>query len=677
MLGVGLAAGRSRSGWASLGLSMLVPMLAALALALVPEPGVCQVSEPPQAASEQTPTDAKKLSIRWLQPVELRPGAALIVHAEGLQPGASVEARLSGAFGKREVPVLRRERDRVAIRVPHDLPAGAVKLRIYQGERKSKPRLAQVREPATLDRMRDAIGGLAVFLLGLTLVSRAFRNYAGQSLRTQLARLTQNGARCLSLGTLVGGLTQATTSSAGILLGMLGARLLSQRAALHLLLGIQVGAATAGAFLPLFASRQGLWVVTLGGLLSLIARNRKTEALGRIVLGCGLMLVGLSFLQSGIRPLVAEPEILPYLQIVSGEGVVPAAAGVAVGALLAALLQGPGPAFAVVLSLTQSTTLLSLSDGLTMLAGTPLGATLGTLVLGAPAGAAGRRLAVGHVLLGISMFAIMLVGIPVWTHIAEALVGGDAARVVYGENALRPEMAGHLGAAFIVAQAAAAVGCLPLRDPLDRLCQRISKERVPAAAAGAELQPDLIEVLGACRSAVLALGEVVATRERGPAVQAETAIARARSAVSGLLTSLERRPAEPAIDLATITACLHLATATDGALRVAERALELDLATDEQGAQHLARVQSLLVEGMEALVAHVSGLQPLSLEEVQAREIRLNALEAEARSATGRGESLSNRLWLSELSSACEAVGNHIYRLGTALASTPFHSQRP
>jgi hypothetical protein len=113
---------------------------------------------------------------------------------------------------------------------------------------------------------------------------------------------------------------------------------------------------------------------------------------------------------------------------------------------------------------------------------------------------------------------------------------------------------------------------------------------------------------------------------------------------------------------------LHLATATDGALSVAERALERDFVTEPEGARHLSRVHVLLMEGIEALLAHAEGRKALELEQVQAREIRLNALEAEARALTASGEALAERLWQSELTSACEAIGNHLYRLANALA---------
>lgn len=656
------------------GLRVGVPLLivAGLFLWLTGNPGG-PANDVPEPDEDDTPD---KLSVRWLDPIEVPPGGAVVAHVDGLTD-EPVSARLSLDDGKQEVPVLRRDGDRLSIRIPRDTPRGATKLRVYQGERKSKPRLMQVRPIPVRDLARDAAGGLAVLLVGLALVGRAFRSYAGQRLRSQLARMTQSAGRGLTLGALVGGLSQSTTSSAGILLGMLRARLLPQRAAVSLMIGVQAGAATAGAVLPMFASREALWVVALGGLWTAMAGDRLGRAFGHMVLGAGLLFLGLSLMQAGVRPLLSEPAILPYLHQLTAEDGIARVSAMGLGALIAALLQGPGPAFMVVLSLTQSTGLLSLSDGLYILAGTPLGATLGTVALGLRAGEGGRRLAFVHVLVGLVMSVITFALVPAWAGLAVALVDGDPNTLRYGARVLRPDMAGHLAVGFVAAQTAAALACLPLQRVIDRLATRWTPTSDSDEYAPSGRDETLVPVLSACRQAVLSLGEVVVTRDRAPAVVAERAIAEARSAVTGLLRGLERDPDLAPSDLATVTACLHLATATDGALRVAERALERDLATDDSGARHLARVQALLVEGMEALVQHAEGQRALNLEDMQAREIRLNALEAEARAPTGgHAGTLGDRLWLSELSSACEAIGNHIYRLGNALASTPMRPSK-
>ncbi|MGD8858861.1 MAG: Na/Pi symporter [Myxococcales bacterium] len=612
--------------------------------------------------------DSDKLSIAWVSP-QARPGQAVIAHVEGLEDAGEVTAKVSVSGDKRSARVLRRDAERVVVRLPRDLPSGPIKLRVYQHGEKSKPRLMQIRTIPLRDMAREALGGLAVLLVGLTMVGRAFGDFAGRRLRERMGAMTRATPRAVGLGALVGGMTQSTTMSAGVLLGMLRARLLPARAAAVVLLGVQLGAATAGAILPLFAIREALWVVVLGAIWTGVARDRQARALGHILLGCGLLFLGLQLMQEGFRPLLSDPTLLPLLDDLGRKRSVALVASVSLGALLAGLLQGPGPAFAVVLGLTQSTGLLSLHDGLTILSGAALGSTLGTIAIGWPAGQGGRRLAVSHFLIGASVSLVALLGVPLWTLLAERLVAGDPAAVSPGAHVLRPAMAAHLSAGFVLSQLGGALVVLPLLPWLGRIAARVAPTSRAVAFAG---DRDLVAVLGACRAAIVSLGEVLESRDRAPAVAAEHAIAEARSMVGALMSTAGPREPPDADEVATATMCLHLATSIDGALRVAERALARDLTTDARGREHLATVHGLLVEGIEALVAHAQGRAELELGDVQQREIRLNKLEADARSPSGEGEELTDQLWVSELLAACEAIGNHLYRLANALSSQRF-----
>ena len=621
-----------------------------------------------EPASDDPDTE-QRLSVRWVQPVEVRPGDAVIAEVDGVDSSDALSARFSTQQGKSNAKILRRDESRIVIQVPRDLATGVAKLRVYQSDRKSKPRLLQVRPMSLSDLLRSALGGLAFLIVGLSLVARAFRHSADQRLRNHLTTMTQNSVRSAGLGAMIGALSQSTTGSAGIMVGMLRARLIHGHAALAVLLGAQLGAATAGALLPLFASRQALWIVALGVLWTFAAGSRWARALGQIVLGCGVLFLGLAFMQEGLRPLLSEPALAPVVASLAGAQGATLLLSVALGALLAALLQGPGPAFAVIAALAQSSSLLSLTESLYILAGCGLGSSLGTLIVGVPIGYKGRRLALGHVVLGLVSLLVTMLGASLFGGVASMLLDTSAETVRYGVRVLRPHMASHLGLAFVFSQGVSAALCLLLLPSIERLLSRLV--RGSAQTHDAHQVPSLRPVLTACRVAILSLGKVVQTRDRAYAVEAERAIGEARGAVTSLLNQLsdDGELKNGAITMGNLTACLHLSTATDGALRVAERALESDLSMHDVGATQLAQIQALLVEGIESLVAYAEGEKTLNLEEVQAREIRLNALEAQARTANATASALPAALWVSELSSACEAIGNHIYRLANALMS--------
>jgi Na+/phosphate symporter len=160
------------------------------------------------------------------------------------------------------------------VRIPPQVPYGQFKLRVSQGERRSKPWVMTLTPLPRHRMLRDVFGGLALFALGLRTVSRSLRAYAGQRVRARLGRMTRAPLVAALWGVLGGVLAQGTTACAALFAGLLDARMLEVRRASFLLIGSQLGAAFAAVLLPLFAPRAALWFIAIGVLGLFVARSR-------------------------------------------------------------------------------------------------------------------------------------------------------------------------------------------------------------------------------------------------------------------------------------------------------------------------------------------------------------------------------------------------------------------
>jgi hypothetical protein len=166
--------------------------------------------------------EADKLRIESAKPLELAPGAAVVVRVANALPG---DGPLKVEVSKTPAEVLYRAEDQLVVRVPSKLEFGQAKLRVLQGERKSKPWVLTLRPLPRSEILRNVIGGLALFVLGLRMVGRSLRAYAGRRIRGALSTLTQGFVRPAALGAVTGFLTQSTTSAAGLLARLLAARM--------------------------------------------------------------------------------------------------------------------------------------------------------------------------------------------------------------------------------------------------------------------------------------------------------------------------------------------------------------------------------------------------------------------------------------------------------------------
>jgi Na+/phosphate symporter len=642
-----------------------------------------------------------KLDVLAVAPSEPTPGSALQIRfAGGGGPARGLVRAFLGvpeADGTRtvELEILERRPDssEVVVRLPKEVGAGRHKLRLQRGDdrdTRSKPFDVRIKAINRQKVFRSVMGGLALLVFGLRTMSRGSRTYTGQRSHGLVAAVARRRTTAVVLGVVVGGITQFTTTAAGLMVGLIESHLVGAAAATAVLLGAQLGAAAAPSVLGLTSTaREGLLLVTMGVIWLSLAGDRRGQALGKIILGCGLLFYGLHLLRIGFEPLVSNPEILPYIDRFHAERWSGLAICVGTGVLLSALLQGPAPVFALVLGLTQVSGRIDLQSALAILAGTGLGASIGAAVVAWPFGAEPRRMARLYFISALIGTVLLALTVNLWAFLADELVASQAHEFAYGKKVLMPHIGKHLVAGFAMSQAAVTTLlalALPLLVRVLRRTQPVRPQALDGAAGVAALRQGLARVLRLHHEALRAVLDLSLAGHRARGGASEHALADARGELESLFTGAVRtREDHP--ELARLRqaalATLQLQRSMEDLLRHAERSTERAIALSPVGetwqlapaaARTVQALHALLVEGLDALQGQLEGRLLPDVDAARTREIRLNALEGETRQALlagGDGEprELAHRLISTDLVNAYENVGNQVYRLHDALAS--------
>lgn len=651
---------------------------------------------PPAALPVATSGEGAELDILEVKPNEVTPGSAVEVTFSGGGP-APITARFSQSVHefKGNAEILHRTDNRVFVRVPKDAKLGAAKLRLQQGDEKSKPYDLRI-EPVNHRKLfRSVIGGLALLVFGLAMLSTGSRAYAGQRSQGTIARVARRTPAAMGLGLVIGGVTQFTTTAAGLVVGLIESHLLAVGPAAAILLGTQLGAAATPALLGLATTKDSLLVVVLGVVWTTLAVDRRSRALGKIILGCGLLFYGLHVLRVGFEPLVADPEILPYMDLFHADTLLGLLTCVLAGTLLAAALQGPGPVFVLVLGLAQASGRIDLQSALAILAGTGVGAAIGTNIVAWPFGNESRRLGRIHLALALFGTVLLAASIDAWAFVADALVSGHPDEVAFGKKVLLPNIGRHLVVGFLASQVVVTVLLAALLPLLSRLVKRVAAP-APGGKGGAllgtagvnALRAGLVRVLSAQRLALQSTIELCLTGHRARGTESEHALADARHELeqifAGAVRSRSNEPEMTRLRQAAL-ATLQLQRAVEDMLTHAERSTESNMALSPGGeswqlassdAATLKALHGLLLEGVDGLIQQLEGGAAPDVDLARSREIRLNAMEMETRQAllqdADRGQdphAIALRLNNTDLVNAYENVGNHLYRLHEALAS--------
>lgn len=642
-----------------------------------------QTVTPQEDTSSQSPDE--KLKIASVSDAQVNPGDAIVVTVQGLSPADATPVK--AVISKKDADILSRQGDRLVVRIPRDLDIGKASIRVAQGARRSKPHDLLVRPVRTHKVARDLLGGIALVVVGLSALSLGLRGLAGRQLRTLLASWTQGSVRAVTVGALLGGLTQVTTSAVGVILGFLKSRLLGLGPAIAVLWGAQLGAVVLGAIIPFTLMKESLFLIAIGAVWTAVNLDRKTDAIGQAILGAGFLLYGLYLFHDGAAPLLANTVLFEHVGRVQQSLLLCTAAGV----LLSALLQGPLPLFGLVVGVVQSTGVLGFENALAVLAGAGFGTALIIAAIAWPSGHDGRRLAIAHLVLGIASSAAMLAAVPLWAFLADKLVPGNPEEVVYGKRILLPNMSAHLATGFFVAQALVTVLFLPILTPLTRWVQRrSSRVNTPAlfvpqfsgngstAAATEHVRHVLAEALRRDLRGLEALRELCFQGDRDRALVSEMAFRNARIDIEQLFITLGG-PGHAASELEvlqrTIITTLQLQLTLDDLLRLAERGVEENLLLADNEKAALSSLHELVVESLDSLIVALERGSAPNLEDARAREIELNAREAEARhalfvpSGEERSSTLRVRLGITDLLHAYENVGNPLYRVCDSLAA--------
>ena len=313
----------------------------------------------------------------------------------------------------------------------------------------------------TLAGAATALGGLGLFLLGMTMMSDGLKLAAGPALERILAAATRTRWHGLCSGVLVTALVQSSTAVTVATIGFVNAGLLALGPSLWVLFGANVGTTMTGWIVALVGLRfkieaLALPLIGLGVLMRMTGSGTRRAPLGDTVAGFGLLFLGIALLQQAFGGLKGDT-LLP-----AGDGATAVALQVAAGVLMTVLTQSSSAAMAITLTATQGG-LLGAQSAAAVIIGANVGTTVTALMVTVGATPNARRAALAHVVFNVVTAAAALAMLP-W------LVDGIAAlRAWIG---LPPDAAARLALFHTVFNLIGVLLMWPLTAPLARWLQR-------------------------------------------------------------------------------------------------------------------------------------------------------------------------------------------------------------
>jgi phosphate:Na+ symporter len=240
------------------------------------------------------------------------------------------------------------------------------------------------------------LGGLALFLMGIRLMSSGFKHSAGERIRAILGKLSKNRFYATGFGAFITMVTQSSSATVVMLMGFVQSGLIRFNQTIGMIFGAAIGTTITVQLISFRIADYSLLIIALGFVLNSFSKRESLKFTGEALLGFGILFYGMHIMGEAMSPLRTYD---PFIDLLAN--LKQPILGILAGVIFTALIQSSAAFIGILLTLA-SQGLISLEASVPLM----MGANLGTSVTGIFAGIDANREA-QKVAMGYTMFKLI------------------------------------------------------------------------------------------------------------------------------------------------------------------------------------------------------------------------------------------------------------------------------
>lgn len=254
------------------------------------------------------------------------------------------------------------------------------------------------------------LGGVAIFLFGITLMSDFLKKIAGSKLKLILEKTTNSPLKGILAGMLLTALIQSSSATVAIVIGLVSANLLNLKNAVGIILGAKVGTTITSILISFNLGSYALIIVFIGVILFLFFKNKTVKNIGGAILGFGLLFLGLNLMSESLGEVVSTSAFENFL-ISAGKHPI---LGLLIGTGATALIQSSSASIGILQEIYSNGT-IPLTVAIAIVIGSNLGNTITSVLASIKANRNGKKVALIHVLISLLSSLIFFICINPYT----------------------------------------------------------------------------------------------------------------------------------------------------------------------------------------------------------------------------------------------------------------------
>lgn len=270
------------------------------------------------------------------------------------------------------------------------------------------------------------LGGLALFLYGMQMMSGGLEAAAGNKMKQILERLTADRFLGVVVGALITAVIQSSSATTVMVVGFVNSGMMTLQQAVWIIMGANIGTTITGQLIALDVGMMAPLFAFFGVSMVVFLKNPKAHHYGEIIAGLGVLFIGMGMMSDAMKPLREVPEFVKLMTRFSNPVI-----GIGVGALFTAVIQSSSASVSILQSLA-SNGLIGLGDAVFVLFGQNIGTCITAVLAAIGTSKNAKRTTIIHLtfnVIGTTIFTIVCLLFPLTTLVESFTPGNVPAQI--------------------------------------------------------------------------------------------------------------------------------------------------------------------------------------------------------------------------------------------------------
>lgn len=270
------------------------------------------------------------------------------------------------------------------------------------------------------------LGGLALFLYGMQMMSSGLEAGAGSKMKLILERLTANRFLGVLVGAGITAVIQSSSATTVMVVGFVNSGMMTLNQAVWIIMGANIGTTITGQLIALDVGALAPLFAFIGVAMVVFVKMPRAHHIGQIMAGLGVLFIGMEMMSSSMMPLRDSQAFVDLMTRFSNPLL-----GIAVGALFTALIQSSSASVGILQALATSGA-ISFSSSVFILFGQNIGTCITAVLASIGTSRSAKRATIIHLMfniIGTVLFTILCILFPLADLVASFTPDAPAAQI--------------------------------------------------------------------------------------------------------------------------------------------------------------------------------------------------------------------------------------------------------